>query len=52
VETNNKRQLSTELYCTIDAEKPVDIILYTPVEWNECINDSTSLAYKIQKEGI
>ena len=52
METNNKRQLLAELYYTIQSEKPIDIILYTPAEWNECIKDSTSFAYKIQKEGI
>ena len=52
VDTNNKRQLLTELYFGIETEKPIDIIVYTPSEWEDCVNDSTSFAHKINKEGV
>ncbi|GHV11800.1 hypothetical protein FACS1894219_03560 [Clostridia bacterium] len=32
-ETEHKRELITELYCGIEADKPIDILLYTPSEW-------------------
>ena len=52
VNTPNKRRLLADMYYTIDTERPVDILLYTPNEWEACINDTTSFAYKIQTEGV
>ncbi|MCK9479782.1 MAG: nucleotidyltransferase domain-containing protein [Firmicutes bacterium] len=50
--TSNKRKLLTEMYYSIESEKPIDILLYTPQEWDECIADKTSFAYKINHEGV
>ena len=51
IDTDRKHRLVAELYCALDCDKPVDIIVYTPKEWAECIEDSTSFAYKIKTEG-
>lgn len=50
--TNNKRNLLTDMYLNIESSKPFDLLLYTESEWNECINDTTSFAHLINKKGI
>ena len=50
--TNNKRELLTEMYLNIESDKPFDLVLYTEPEWEECVNDTTSFAYIINKKGI
>ena len=52
VDTPNKRRLLADMYYTIDSEKPIDILLYTPNEWETCVNDTTSFAHKINTEGV
>ncbi len=52
VDTENKRELITDMYCSIVCDIPIDLLVYTPNEWNQCINDSTSFAYKIATEGV
>jgi predicted nucleotidyltransferase len=52
IETENKRRTATDLYYTVDCEVPIDFLLYTPREWQQCIADNTSFAYKILQEGI
>lgn len=52
IATDNKRRLIADMYYTIDAQKPVDILLYTPEEWQMCIADKTSFAYQISREGV
>ncbi len=52
VDTNNKRALLTEMYMNIEASKPFDLLLYTPDEWQNCLTDKTSIAYKINREGL
>ena len=52
MDTNNKRQTTTELYYTIDHPLPIDFLLYTPSEWDECVADTTSFAHKINSEGV
>jgi len=37
MDTDNKRKTTTELYYTIDHPLPIDFLLYTPTEWNECV---------------
>ena len=51
-DSDNKRKTLTEMYYNIDCEKPIDIMLYTPSEWDELVTDSTSFAYKINTEGV
>lgn len=50
--TTNKRRLLADLYYNIASEKPVDFLLYTPAEWDQCISDKTSFAYKILHSGV
>lgn len=52
VETDNKRRLLAQMYFSIDYDKPIDIVIYTPEEWKQCIEDTTSFAYKINQEGV
>ncbi len=50
-QTTSKRRLAALLSAEIDCELPIDILVYTPSEWDECIKDETSFAAKILKEG-
>jgi predicted nucleotidyltransferase len=50
--TENKRRLLTQLYCQVEAEKPIDFLLYTPEEWEVHVTDPHSFAYKINREGV
>ena len=50
-DTENKRELLTDMYLNIESSKPFDLLLYTEDEWNECINDSTSFAHLINEKG-
>jgi Predicted nucleotidyltransferases len=48
----NKRRLLTELYLAVECGRPVDILLYTPEEWEESLCDAHSFAHKIHNEGV
>ena len=50
-ETTSKRRLASVLQAEIEHELPIDIIVYTPKEWEECIADESSFASKIVSEG-
>ncbi|NMB95208.1 MAG: nucleotidyltransferase domain-containing protein [Clostridiaceae bacterium] len=50
--TENKRELLTDMYLNIESSKPFDLLLYTEAEWKQCVNDTTSFAYLINKKGI
>ncbi len=50
-DTNNKRRLAATISEEIQDELPVDVLVYTTSEWNECIRDKTSFASKILSEG-
>ncbi|MBO5870863.1 MAG: nucleotidyltransferase domain-containing protein [Clostridia bacterium] len=49
--TTNKRRLAATISAEIDCDIPVDVLVYTPDEWEDCISDETSFATKILKEG-
>lgn len=51
-DTQNKRKATAQLYYSIDCEIPIDFILYTPSEWEECIADKNSFAFKVLNEGV
>lgn len=51
MDTDNKRELLTDIYLNIESSKPFDLLLYTEDEWNRCVNDTTSFAYLIYKKG-
>ena len=47
-----RRRLLADMYCDIESPVPIDILLYTPEEWEHCVKDKCTFAYKINKEGI
>ena len=51
-DTSNKRKTLADMYYYIDSELPIDILLYTPKEWEDCVHDFASFAHKINKEGV
>jgi len=50
-DTENKQELLADMYLNIESSKPFDLLLYTEAEWNQCVNDTTSFAYLIDKKG-
>lgn len=50
--TDNKKALLADIYLNIESDLPVDILLYTETEWNNCVNDSTSFAHLINSKGV
>lgn len=50
-DTENKRELLTDMYLNIESSKPFDLLLYTEAEWSQCVKDITSFAYLINKKG-
>lgn len=50
-DTENKRELISDIYINIDSSYPFDVILYTSEEWGYNIKDKSSFAYRIFKEG-
>ncbi|MCM1327870.1 MAG: hypothetical protein NC253_00380 [Ruminococcus sp.] len=43
--------LETEILLKTDCPVPCDIIAYNISEWNECLDDDFSFAYRIENEG-
>jgi len=52
VDTDNKRVLLAEMYLHIDSNRPFDLILYTPHEWNQSSGESGTFANIIAEKGI
>lgn len=50
-DTDNKRDLLTDMYLNVESDRPFDLLIYTESEWNECVNDTSSFAYLINKRG-
>ena len=50
--TKNKRELLTDLYCDTESKTPIDFLLCTPEEWDQCVSDYQSFAHKLDREGI
>lgn len=51
-DTNDKKNLLTEMYVGIDSSVPFDLVLYTIEEWNKCMDDKNSFAYIIKNTGV
>lgn len=49
--TNNRKELLANMYMAIDSYVPVDLVLYSPEQWDVCKVDTTSLAYQIDTKG-
>ncbi|WP_455909863.1 nucleotidyltransferase domain-containing protein [Dysosmobacter welbionis] len=50
--TRNKQALLADLYCDTEADTPIDFLLYTPAEWDQCVRDHQSFAHKLNRKGI
>ena len=35
-----------------ESKTPIDFLLYTPEEWDQCVSDYQSFAHKLDREGI
>ena len=42
--------LETEILLKTDCPVPCDVIVYTVSEWNECLEDDCTFAYRIDSE--
>ena len=51
IETDNRRDLLADMYFRVECNRPFDLLLYTPDEWNNCVCDKTSFAYIINEKG-
>lgn len=51
-ETQQKKDLLTEIYLKIDTKKPFDLVIYSPEEWETLKHDQTSFAYLIYSKGV
>ena len=47
----SRTDLETEILLKTDCPVPCDIIVYTISDWNECLDDDFSFAYRIDNEG-
>lgn len=52
IETNDKRELLKDMYLKIECDKPYDIVIYTPEEWEKSHKNTSSFVYNIYKEGV
>ncbi|MCM1024174.1 MAG: hypothetical protein NC395_08970 [Prevotella sp.] len=43
--------LESEILVKTDCPLPCDIIVYTVSDWNECLDDDFTFAYRIENEG-
>lgn len=48
---NHPSELETEILLNTDCPVPCDIIVYQISEWNECLDDDCTFAYRIDCEG-
>lgn len=47
----SRTDLETEILLKTDCPVPCDIIVYTVSDWNECLDDDFTFAYRIENEG-
>lgn len=43
--------LETEILLNTDCPVPCDVIVYTVSDWNECLDDDCTFAYRVDNEG-
>lgn len=51
VETENRLDTERHIYLDIDSEIPFDVLVYTPEEWDSLLNEKSSFACRVIKEG-
>ena len=47
----NHTELETEILLKTDCPVPCDVIVYTVSDWNECLEDDCTFAYRVDNEG-
>lgn len=47
----NHSELESEILLKTDCPVPCDILVYNVSDWNECLDDDFSFAYRIENEG-
>ena len=47
----NHTELETEILLKTDCPVPCDVIVYTVSDWNECLDDDCTFAYRVDNEG-
>ncbi|WAM31410.1 hypothetical protein [Caldicellulosiruptor naganoensis] len=52
IDTSDKRKLVQEMLLNLDYSRDVDIIVYTPEEWERLKNDTTTFANLIYTTGV
>lgn len=52
VDTADKRELVREILLKVEYERDLDVVVYTPQEWEKYHQDSTTFAYTIYSKGV
>lgn len=47
----NHAELESEILLKTDCPVPCDILVYNVSDWNDCLDDDFSFAYRIENEG-
>lgn len=47
----NHNELEAEILINTECPIPCDIIVYNITEWNECLEDDCTFAYRVDNEG-
>ena len=47
----NRINLEAEILINTDCPVPCDIVVYTVTEWNDCVEDDCSFAYRVDNAG-
>ncbi|MDT3698665.1 MAG: nucleotidyltransferase domain-containing protein [Thermincola sp.] len=51
-DTQNKRQLVQDILLEIDCDVDLDVIVYTPSQWERYRNDKSMFAHVINRTGV
>ena len=52
IETDDKISTEQHLYLDVDSDIPFDLLVYTPAEWDSLLEEKSSFACRIIKEGL
>lgn len=52
IDTNNKRQLARDMLLDVDSDFDVDIVIYTPDQWQRYKDDEATFASIINRTGV
>ncbi len=48
----NPAKTETQLLIGIDTPVPCDYIVYNLADWNDCVDDDASFAYRVENSGV